>query len=269
MVYIVCALYNEAKPFIDFYGLKRYPGSKYFQVFSNDKVQLVISGIGKINSACAVSYLLSNRELKRSDIIINIGICGSRKRKIGDAFIIDRIKDMDSGREYYPDMLVKNNFEEAYLETFSRIINNEVIEDLCDMEGSGFIEAASKFLSPHQIQLVKVVSDAADGSTIAGENVAKLISESVENINEYIGDMQKAYGDYELISDEEKGLVDDISQNLRLTACQMVQLKKAYREYKIKEGKKAEFLCEFLNVQVKVKNDAKKEFGRLIKMLSE
>ncbi len=52
MIYIFSAFYAEAKNIIDHYGLKKEksPEMVRFDVFANESIRLVITGVGEINA---------------------------------------------------------------------------------------------------------------------------------------------------------------------------------------------------------------------------
>lgn len=60
MIYIFSAFYDEAKNIIDHYGLKKEksPERVRFDVFVNESIRLVITGVGEINAAAAVSNIV-------------------------------------------------------------------------------------------------------------------------------------------------------------------------------------------------------------------
>ena len=55
MIYIFSAFYAEAKNIIDHYGLKKEksPEMVRFDVFTNESIRLVITGVGEINAAAS------------------------------------------------------------------------------------------------------------------------------------------------------------------------------------------------------------------------
>ena len=59
MIYIFSAFYAEAKNIIDHYDLKKEKSLETvrFDVFANDDIRLVITGVGEINAAAAVSNI--------------------------------------------------------------------------------------------------------------------------------------------------------------------------------------------------------------------
>jgi len=148
MIGIVCAYLKEAKPLIEWFNLKKRDDK--FLIYENEKIKLIISNQGKINSAIATTYLLSKFEL---DYIINIGIAGSSNREIGEIFLINKINE-----NLFPDILISHPFKESSIICFDEV----VIEGdylLVDMESEGFFKASTKFLKTHQIFIIKIVSD--------------------------------------------------------------------------------------------------------------
>ncbi|WDC84243.1 hypothetical protein PL321_18820 [Caloramator sp. mosi_1] len=78
MVYISTAMYVEAQELIKKFGLKRDNSINKFEVFKNDEVTLIITGVGKVRSAVALTYLLSRQQVNDKDVYINFGVCGTR-----------------------------------------------------------------------------------------------------------------------------------------------------------------------------------------------
>lgn len=188
MIYIVCALYIEAKFFIEKFNLKKNNLLNEFQVFENENIKLIISGVGRIKSAIAVSYLAMKFDIKENDFIFNIGFCGSldRNKKLADIILISKIESAYNSKKFYPDMLYKHNFLEGALRTFDTIIENynihtkenkielnsngdyniiyisnqkELQNNYIDMEAYGFFEAAAIFFKKDKIIVLKVISD--------------------------------------------------------------------------------------------------------------
>lgn len=130
MLYIVTALYIEAKPLISLFNLKKDNSYTKFQVFSNENVKLIISGTGKIKSATALTYLISKEDIKKNDYIVNIGFVASNKdSQLGDVVYISKIQNAYSDFDFYPEMIYKHNFLEGSLTTFDSIVESK-IEDI-------------------------------------------------------------------------------------------------------------------------------------------
>ena len=162
MLYIVTALYIEAKPLISLFNLKKDNSYTKFQVFSNENIKLIISGTGKIKSATALTYLISNNDIKENDYIINIGFIASSNdnSQLGDIVYISKIQNAYSDTTFYPEMIYKHNFLEGSLTTFDKIIENKIENvEYIDMEAYGFFQTASIFFKRDKIILLKIVSD--------------------------------------------------------------------------------------------------------------
>ena len=119
MLYIVTALYIEAKPLISLFSLKKDNSYTKFQVFSNEDVKLIISGTGRVKSATALTYLISKEDIKKNDYIVNIGFAASNKNsQLGDIVYVSKIQNAYSDFDFYPEMIYKHNFLEGSLTTF-------------------------------------------------------------------------------------------------------------------------------------------------------
>ena len=168
MIYICTFMYKEAVSFIKQLNLKKDFTHMKFDIFRSEEAMLVISGIGKVRAAIAVAYLLGKNEPGKFDLLANIGICGAGNPGIavGKVFYCNKIIDNDTKMTFYPDMLFKHPFDEASIETFSKLVSRPDEESLegylADMEASGVFQAASVFLRPHQLVFIKVVSDHLD-----------------------------------------------------------------------------------------------------------
>ena len=145
----------EASPFIANLSMSLQE-KKPFNLYTNSEIILIISGIGKSNSAMAVSYLVNKHDIKT---LINTGAAGSTidKLKIADVLQVNRIIELDRINimnnkyvEYKLDTL--ELFENAALATQDKPVielddrkNVSKHAQLVDMEGAGFIQACNKF----------------------------------------------------------------------------------------------------------------------------
>ncbi len=79
MIYIFTAFYAEAKSIIANYNLKmqQKQAAVRFDMFSNDDIRLVITGVGEINAAAAVANVGGAYGIGAKDVIVNIGSCAA------------------------------------------------------------------------------------------------------------------------------------------------------------------------------------------------
>jgi len=179
MTYILTALKSEADPIIDFFHLKKIDDKK-FQIFTNEKITLIISGIGKIESAIATTYLLP----KPNSILINIGICGSPKHKKGELFQIKKIIDKSSTKVVH--LKGKYIFNTQSITCCDTPQNDKIKfkNSLVDMESFGFYKSAKKFVKDENIYLIKVVSDNISNNILTKNEVYDLIYMHLKSIKE-------------------------------------------------------------------------------------
>lgn len=169
MLLIVTALMIEAAPLISHFDLKRDMSAHAFPVYHNNAVMLIISGVGKVRSAMATTWLTASVKADaESLILVNIGFCGTSRQAcpVGQLVLAGKVTDMDTGRAYYPDLRKDNLLPVVALCCHSRPVTvTQMVPALtdgdvwCDMESAGFMEAAARFLSAERILILKIVSD--------------------------------------------------------------------------------------------------------------
>ena len=186
---LICtATHSESKPIIQGLGLKRQHQEKAFCIYKSDNgdITLIESGIGAINAACAISYIVATAGDIHSACCINIGIAGGN-RPIGSLFEINKITDITTKKRYYPST-ISTSFNETSLLTHATPCNNYPQNEIVDMEACGFYIAASRFICNEQIGILKVVSDNDDNSRLAlnPNSVSALMSRHSDSILNYI-----------------------------------------------------------------------------------
>ena len=121
---IVTALHAEARPLIDAYGMKRDPSTQAFETYLGDETALVVTGVGKVRSAMATAAFLSSHPVTGLTAV-NVGIAGAAPGSgwdIGELFLIHKILDASTGKEQFPDLLVRSPLRECALLTVDRQI---------------------------------------------------------------------------------------------------------------------------------------------------
>ena len=197
MIYIFSAFYAEAKNIIDHYGLKKEksPEMVRFDVFANESIRLVITGVGEINAAAAVSNIGGAYGISPDDEILNVG-CGagfSSDICMGSIFLGNKLTEQMTGRTFYPDMLMKANFRECEIVTVARVLNEGCDSVVYDMEAAAVYQAAAFFVGPHRMHFIKLVSDA--GERIDQSKITELFALQEDKICGYIDRLLTACAD--------------------------------------------------------------------------
>ena len=207
MIYIFSAFYAEAKNIIDHYGLKKEksPETVRFDVFANESIRLVITGVGEINAVAAVSNIGGAYGISPDDEILNVG-CGagfSSDICLGSIFLGNKLTEQMTGRTFYPDMLMKANFRECEIVTVARVLNEGGDSVVYDMEAAAVYQAAAFFVGPHHMHFIKLVSDA--GERIDQSKITELFALQEDKICGYIDRLLSVGGNKTSIDDKIKG----------------------------------------------------------------
>jgi len=272
MLYIISAMGIETQSIIKYLNLKKTT-DRPFETYHNDEVNLVISGVGKINAAGATSYLLKDtlKGLNHSDYVINLGICGSLNNKfnVGDLVLVNKVVDYEKKRKYYTDILVKHNLKEGSIQSIDTLnVDYEFEEDLVDMESSAFFQIASKFLNVHQIYVLKVVSDKVNKNQPLEKLTKKYIDELIYDKLEEIFSFTKLVSSLlklfqPLFQQQDEEIIKKISKSLKLTFSQVKQLENAYAYFKSNKKVSPLFLKEYFNYIPKSKKERDATFEDL------
>lgn len=192
MILITTALMCEAKPLIAGLGLKRVPEETRWELFGNgEDIFLVVTGVGPVACAAAVSSILTRhglfRESREEDFVLNIGTCcdpAADEAEFGSIYLINRLTDGETGRDYYPDMPNDLGLKERALVSVAKPVKRDVSsialqeksqncvtkaeqpayntaaeQPLYDMEAAFLYQTVKYFLGPDRMAFVKIVSD--------------------------------------------------------------------------------------------------------------
>jgi len=178
MIYIVTALKPEAQAFVDKYKLKKKKLDGY-SVFFNDKVMLIISGIGVKNTRFATQTLINHYDITDDDIYINAGICGaSKKYDIGELLEIGSIS-YNSQTFSFKDDVTKTI-------TCLNIEADDNKYDIVDMESYGFYDAVIHSPAIKKFYIFKIVSDHFEPNKVTKNGTKSLVFNAIDDINDII-----------------------------------------------------------------------------------
>lgn len=170
---LVVALPAEAKPLIAHYRLKRLQSEHGFPVYQGAQVSLIVSGVGKVNSAAATAYLQAINHFQKDRIWVNAGIAGHARQAVGQLLLAHQVEDQASGRSWYPPLVIKPEINTEKLLTLDRPSDDYPASAMVDMEASGFIITAQRFSSSELVHCLKVISDNAE-QPVGGLNAKRV-----------------------------------------------------------------------------------------------
>ena len=232
MIVVHCALMCEAKPIVDQYGLKQVL-QKPFRIYANKKIYLLVSGLGKTNTAVALG--IAYGMLSKTDSAwLNVGIAGSGNAAIGQIILVNKNVDVTSGDVWYPPQIWDFDIPQGELHTLEKPSQDYLPNIAYDMEAAGFFEVATKFSTSELVQSIKVVSD----NKLSG--IDKIDKAYVENlILECLPLLSSVIDKMNSISEDTIALQDDVLQldsffdKWHFSVSQQTQLRKVLQRFKV------------------------------------
>ncbi len=171
MLYIVIALKSEAQAFVEKFKLTK-ERCENFTLYKNEKMTIIITGVGVQNSKHATSWLIEKFSIGQKDRIINIGICGAKSSyKIGELIKVDVI--------CYKNQKVTINKDGQNIITCLDFEADGGEYEIVDMESFGFFEATN---GVENRSISKVVSDHFEPQKVTKDGVKNLILKNLEEI---------------------------------------------------------------------------------------
>ena len=191
MLIWVIALHCEAKPVIDFYRLKKTPTHHGFDLYKNQDMQCVISGIGKINAAAATAWVAALNIDQPSLAWINLGTAGGAEHALGSIFWVSKISQESSKKHLFPVPTFTSGFSSSACISLDEPSVDYDDTQIYDMEASAFFATATRFSSAEQIHCLKVISDNQQQQTGQDKTaISNLISPHLPVIGAFVDKLQ-------------------------------------------------------------------------------
>ncbi len=170
MILIHTALLSEAQTFIEKYKLTKVNSTP--KIYANEKIVVVIGGIGKENTYNSLDYIFENYAISKA---FNIGIagCSDTTIEMGELFCTNKeLEDI--------------NTMQCKTVDAPQLPSNTTPNTLYDMEASYFLEIVQKYLYEKDIYVFKIVSDYLDSTIPKKDFVKKLINDKFTQISKYL-----------------------------------------------------------------------------------
>ncbi len=241
MINIVTALACEANPIIQHYRLKKSPQARGFALYTNEAINLIISGVGPFAAASAVGYLQALLSSgvnpvfadNQSHVWLNVGIAGHRSMDLGTALLAHKVSDVAAVKRFYPCFTFDLPCASAAVISVPMPETAYESDAAYDMEAVGFCAAATRLASTELVHCLKIISDnhyhphqyvtRQVGEDLVGNQL--LVIESL--VHEFTAlllampDVQGVAQDY-----------CDLTAHLRFTVAQQNQLKRLLRRWR-------------------------------------
>lgn len=225
----ITAFHAEALPLIEKFQLSKRTEASPFPVFSNDRHNVVISGMGRAQASLATQYLFTE-VINIPEPIINLGIAGHGELAIGTPFIANRILHLDEKAVYYPPPVLKLDIANSGLQTCD-IPETKYSHPIgYDMEAHGFCSAAYRSITREFVQSIKFVSDNPTSPLVSfSPNLAsKIIGTHIELIEEIANQLKNIFQELQLDPKIYK-MIKELKSTYHFTFTQDYQLEKLLR----------------------------------------
>jgi hypothetical protein len=236
MIHIFCALPCEAQAIIQHFKLTELKQFNLFRIYqSNDRqTSLMITGVGKLNAASAVSYHHACLASHASDIWLNIGVAGHKSIAVGEARLINKITDNQDKSCWYPQILFDPPCDSAPLITLDNP-STDYQEELIDMEASGFYQMAIRLGTAELIHCLKIISDNNEQttSTVNADSVKKLITAHTRTIDCIVDSLRPLAIELASISSEPDHYQTFIEQ-WHFTQSERIRLTRILRQWSVR-----------------------------------
>ena len=186
-VNLVVALKSEAYPLINHFRLKKQEShSTHFPTYRNNRLALIVSGIGKEKSRNSVNFLADVQQFDNATAWLNIGIAGHGSRSVGEGYLANVIEDRSTGKMHYPPVSREFNCTTGKVTTVDEVESRYLEDTGYDMEAFGFYSAAVKQSTVEIVHCYKVVSDNKEKSTLSltRQHVSNLINTQIHVIEQ-------------------------------------------------------------------------------------
>lgn len=189
---LIVALEAEALPLIEFFGLKQLQSNGHMNLYAKERLNLVVSGIGKESAANAVDWI--HTELPdQNKAWLNVGIAGHGALDVGDGFLANRITDEAIEKSWYPVFTFVHHGRSGPLTTVDDVETEYPHPVGYDMEASGYFIAANRISTAEMVHSYKVVSDNPQASvlTITPAMVSEIIEDNLNEIRDIVDELDK------------------------------------------------------------------------------
>jgi nucleoside phosphorylase len=217
---IMVALNCEAKPWVDFYRLKKSV-DRPFGVYTKPglDIEIVITGIGASAMSTAVGWI-AGRAGSRKRVWLNLGIAGHLDRSIGESVRVHSYIDAADLRHNFSPLVAKWSGDSDALMSVNAPTDSYPDAAMVDMEGLAYYRSASMFSSPELVESIKVISDNQE-HTVENLNAAKitqLMQTHVSMINSFTDSLRV------LVKPSNIAVIELPLEGVRRTHSQQLQL---------------------------------------------
>ena len=223
MIYVTAALYPEASALIRHFRLKKTELLRGRDVFTDhENMTLVLTGTGELNAASVTAAFLAKMNVSDDDVLLSIGSAASLCEDSGSGlYIINKMTDLNSGRSYYPDMLIHTGLKETSVLTGSTVYRkgDNIPEGygLYDMESAAVYHAAKMFFPPHRMFFLRFVSDTGTPQAVTASDLERLSNEYLPAVKRLVEEVRKGKKTESILTKEDEEHIIQLAEQMKCT----------------------------------------------------
>ncbi len=193
MIYVVVALAAEARPLITHLQLDKVDGLEPLSIFRRSGLALIVSGVGKGDTAAAVDGLAKAIPPEEHSAWLNVGVAGHRHYDIGTVVLARQVTDAETSTVYRLSPPASLHLEMGEVRTVAHVETRYETPALYEMEAAAFCERAFDLSSSELIQVLKIVADNRRTGTlcVSARQVQGLVEESLPKIDLLISSLHR------------------------------------------------------------------------------
>jgi adenosylhomocysteine nucleosidase len=277
-ILVISALQCEAAPLIKAWGakpLREHPCAERFQVFHTDRVFIATSGVGKVRAAIATASLLTGLFINNGEpppLVVNIGISGSSDGDlpIGSLTYINKVTDIATNTRFYPDIVIRHGVVESALQTYDHPVTTPPTEPVTvDMEGAGFIQAATTVVAPSSICILKVISDRCLGERLTKEQASGFIAQHADSVQVLLRAIIQGLPEPAQLSLDDRALLRNAFAHATLSLSQRIELERRILALQAQGVQWSEAIELFVKTPIATKEARNAAFAALLSDLAK
>ncbi|MDW7658765.1 MAG: nucleoside phosphorylase, partial [Bacillota bacterium] len=211
-------------------------------------------------------------------VVVNIGFCGaSSENAVGQLVMAGKVTDMDSGRDFYPDIRRDDSLPLVVLHCSSRRVT--IGQDLaaqpgepvwCDMESAGFMEAAGHFVTADRILILKIISDLLEPGRLDKNRLQQAIIDQMPALTQIlkVAAERNVNDRAPVLPAELDDAIAHLIQKHRFTAAMGRQLQQAVRRSYVSGRDPLPVLRLAMNETIRQKTEGKRLFASILQKLT-
>ncbi|MBO4652894.1 MAG: hypothetical protein J5649_06220 [Lachnospiraceae bacterium] len=249
MIYIACAMYMEAAPFIRRFACKRDDSFHREQVFVGEEATVIITGTSPVPAAVALSEALALLAPGDEDIFANVGLCGCSDVSVepGTLYLVNSILEHATGRSFYPDLPYTHKHPHGGLTTFSAVVKDCFGGAfLVDTEGAALYQAAIGHFTTDRMYFFKIVSDHGfDANKISPTVVSELLDRAAPDVSDTLLRFASYVPKKSRYTEDEEAVIDYFCRSLHCSVTMEHELRRLIQYYELERGNAIAHLREF------------------------